>query len=291
MFSNALHEDLMRLGLAPDRSLANIRKMQPQHESNRKILKATRVVRFPEFYEKAARVFLSIAKKISKLISMPRNEYEEIVLFVQPKKSNAWMAALFLDFLERIGMRDLILRYIVMSDLSEDPVIENAIVVFLDDGTYSGTQMAEHIDDYARQFEQSMVIVGVPFATEIAIGKIRRNLEKVSGETPSMIFYADLMEPLGRGLLQQKPAVYFDHKVPNSMSTYDGIYTHYLDPVVTRPFYRNMEWEDWMQWIQRNNTRTHVKLNVSDIPKARVVNIKRPSANRRIVTYDNLNNL
>jgi len=282
MFSNALHEDLMRLGLVPDRSLKNVRKMEPKLESNRKVLKATRIVRFPEFYEKAARVFASIAD------AMSTPKYKQTVLFIQPKKSNAWMAVLFLDFLERAGMRNLI-RNILLSDLSDETEpIANANVVFLDDGTYSGTQMVDFLAEYVHQLSKSRVIVGIPFATSIAIDKIREELEMHSGRTPSMIFYTDIMEPLGKTPAERKPAVYFDHKVPNSVSTY-AAYDRYLDPAVTRPFYKSVDWFDWMDQIEQSKTRIKVKLDASTIPRAHVVNIKCDRfLNRKIVTYDNL---
>jgi hypothetical protein len=277
MFTEALHRDLMRLGLAPDKSLANVRKMPVQRPQNKAILQATRVVRFPEFYEKAVRVFGSIAD------AMRMIRDKDVVLFVQPNKSNAWLAALFVDFLKRAGMADLVPRI----RLSEDAYASNAIVVFLDDGMYSGTQMVDFLSEFVPNIEQSLVIVGAPFVTRMALDKIHMELEAHSNRLASMILYSDVMELLGG----KKPAIYFDHKVPDSWSTY-STYDRYLDPGAARPFYKNANWTP----NRSLRERTHAPLNASAIPRARAVTIEyRPDQNtsdqngrRQIISYDNL---
>jgi hypothetical protein len=274
MFSEALHRDLMRLGLAPDKSLMNVRKMPVQRPQNKTILQATRVVRFPEFYEKALRVFWSIADAVRTIRDM------EVVLFVQPKKSNAWLAALFIDFLKRTGMADLVPRI----RLSEDVHASNAIVVFLDDGMYSGTQMADFLAEFLNNVDKGLVIVGVPFVTEKALKRVRVELFNYSYRLASMILYSDVMELLG----DKKPAIYFDHKVPDSWSTYSA-YDRYLDPRTTGPFYKNANWTP----NRSLRERTQVPLNASAIPRARAVTIEhRPdqnTSNRNVVTYGDLN--
>jgi hypothetical protein len=61
------HQDLIRLGLAPDKSLANIRKMPLKDPKNARVIAATRIVRFPEFYAQSVRIFVAVADAIETL--------------------------------------------------------------------------------------------------------------------------------------------------------------------------------------------------------------------------------
>jgi len=280
MFSNALHEDLMRLGLAPNRSLANVRKMPLKRPENARILQATRIVRFPEFYEKAVRVFTAIADAIQALPG------KDVFLFVQENKSNEWLAALFVDFLKRTGKSELATRV----SLTDDAMASNGIVVFLDDATYSGNQMVDFLSEFMPNIEQSLVIVGIPFVTMLALNKIRDELEVQSDRVSSMILYADVLEPLSkRSSSSLKPAIYFDHKVPDDVSTY-STYDHYLDPNAVLPFYKEPNWSPFRS-IQDRSRR--VSLNASRIPAPQAITIELDASSkgnqknrRQLISYD-----
>jgi hypothetical protein len=151
------------------------------------------------------------------------------------------MAILFLDFLKRSGKQKLL----DMIQLSRDATSSDGIVVFFDDGAYSGEQLS---GDYLKRFlwnvERSLVIVGVPFMTMDAIEKIQSALEVHAHRIASMILYSDIMESAANTLgatnnklRLYKPAVYFDHKIPDRWSTYP-IYSEYIN---ARPLYKNWE--------------------------------------------------
>jgi len=256
LFSEALHQDLMRMGLAPDKSLADVRKMPAKYQRNREIMQATRVVRFPEFYEQTMRVFAAIADVMQTLPN------KTTVLFIERNKSNEWMALLFMDFLMRVGMNDLFSRI----RLSSDARTTNEILVFLDDGTYSGTQMADYLSRLLPNVDQSLVIVGIPFATHGALQRIRRALTYHSERLSAMILYSDIMTPIGDNDLGTKPAIYFDHKVPDSWSTYTT-YDMYLSPAVRVPFYKEPDWNP-----RREPPR--VSLNLNRISTAHAITIE-----------------
>jgi hypothetical protein len=271
MFTNALHADLLRLGLAPNKSLANVRKMPLQHEGNRRVLQATRIVRFPEFYETTLRVFWSIADSIQALPD------KDIVLFVQKNKSNEWLAVLFIDYLLRTGMSmDQLIDRI---KFTMDAKASDAIVVFLDDGSYSGSQMAEILGDFLPNIKDSLVIVGIPFVTNTALEAIQKELRAHSNRLSSMILYADVMKPLSRRY--RKPAIYFDHKVPDFMSTY-ATYDLYLDREKVRPFYKNVT-----TWKALSDDLPRVPLNATKIPRAHMIAVQKDP--KRNVSKQNQN--
>lgn len=268
MFSEALHADLIRLRLAPNKSLANVQKMPLQYENNKTYIQATRIVRFPEFYEKAARVFWSIADALRVL---PKQA--NLFVFVQEDKSNEWLAALFVDYLKRVGSDDLISR-LVFSDFPEDT--SNTVAIFLDDGMYSGKQMADDFLHYILpHMDHSMVIVGVPFVTDVALKKVEQELKRHSDRLASIILYSDIMQPMSKDPKSpyMQPAIYFDHKVPDIVSTYAEVYDRYLDPNTTKPFYKNksLNWKKGLMYEPTSNGRPRVPLNASAIPRASVV--------------------
>lgn len=280
IFSEALHQDLMRIGLAPNKSLANVRKMPLKREQNKTILQGTRVVRFPEFYEKALRVFWSIADVMRALPD------KNVVMFVQSNKSNEWLTILFVDYLSRVGMDRLIDRVLFAHDVKAS----DSIVVFLDDGSYSGSQMADFLEEFMPNVHDSLVIVGIPFVTKKALEVIKEELDKHSNRLSSMILYADIMKPLSGSL--SKPAIYFDHKVPDTVSTY-ALYDRYLEPEKTRPFYKNKN--TWNPGKVLDDL-PRVFLNASKIPRARMIAIYHDPArnvpkqpNRNVIAYGNLN--
>jgi hypothetical protein len=260
MFTNALHVDLMRLGLASNKSIANVRKMPVQYKGNRRILEATRIVRFPEFYEKAAQVFGSIADAIQ---TFPD---KDIVLFVQPKKSNEWLAILFIDYLLRVGMS--MDRLVDRIKFTADAKASGAFVIFLDDGSYSGSQMANFLKDFMPNIQKSLVIIGIPFVTKTALEVIQEELKMHSNRLSSMILYADVMKPLGK---DPRPPIYFDHKVPDNVSTY-ATYDRYLDPEKVKPFYKNRT-SSWNPTKALDDDLPRVPLNTSKIPRARMVSV------------------
>lgn len=183
---------------------------------------------------------------------MDRVDNKKYTVLVEPKKSNQWVAELALSNLvykptECLSLgakegRDYVNYLDRLSSSAEYP---ERIVLF-DDASYSGTQLANHVESIFSKFKEisssnssiklPIIHVIVPFSTKYAHEKLESLQYHASGhleitsisEIPSVdqLLTADDLNRLrelygwGKDSVESKgrSLIYFDHKIPNGMS-------------------------------------------------------------------------
>lgn len=242
----ATHQDLLRMGLASDRSLMNIRKMSGISEKNKKITSVTRTIRFPEFY----RNLLIVFKEITSFASRGRRYPLRILLYTVKGKSNEWISKLFLDFCERIGNWS---GGVEEWD-GEERFNDYDFLVYLDDMMYSGQQAAEFLNKLRVQGRGIGNLTGIAIATAFATKRALKLLKQTFSyiDLPygdfidQMIIWGSEVEPLSSMVHDKKSLpvnpskfpVYFNHKIADNVSSYHRIYSKYLPDEVTTSFYK-----------------------------------------------------
>lgn len=239
---DATHQDLLRMGLASNRSLIDIRKMSGRvAEENRIVTNATRVIRFAEFYRNVLVVFKELERHASK-------QGLRLVLYSVKKKSNEWLSMLFVDFLARMGSG---IKIVITDQDFRGEFTKKDFLVYLDDMIYSGDQASEFIEMLALWHPHMTKLAGLAivasFATNVAVSRVESalidNLPRMSkmilwGSTE---FVRPLSELLHPSLVERKHhryPIYFDHKIPDDLSSFFSIYKKYIPEDLARPFYK-----------------------------------------------------
>lgn len=248
------HQALLRLGLAPNRSLANLRVQKRVYDENKDLISVTTPIRFPEFYRQALKCFKAVAH-----LCMHAKKHLHVISDRQ--KSNEWMAVLFVDFLQRMNWSKRVNMDIVEYDSALNGGLKkDALLVFFDDMAYSGYQLKEYVESIPVEGDQGIVIA-VPFLTRVAQGRMFDAIEKNNGAVSSnsddddyawkennifnVLIYGKLVPTireidrlLVRKYKSNKAAVYFDHKIADNVSTYPDVYHKYIPKNVSQPFYK-----------------------------------------------------
>jgi hypothetical protein len=186
----------------------------------RKYAECLRYVPFVEFEESLKKVAKSFNdSNVDPYILLPstqkRVEYK--------KKSNYWVAQIAYKHLHQ---KPIDVREFALSAIKEQ---ESGHFHFLltDDGSFSGKQIVEtlqSIDEVVHHFKPQTVRVSiiVPFVTEIALSTIAEMHDRYQHIDYLALHYVEILAPasdqLGSNRFHQ-PLVYFDHKMPDSMST------------------------------------------------------------------------
>ena len=220
----------------------------------RTFIEFLRYVSFDEFY--------AILYKISlQFTTLPLERYRNIYFYIPDviNKSNLWVSLLFLDCLTKLGFIDTIREKIKIVNNYNHLVIdsnnENSLCLLCDDMTYTGNQIFNHFRRKATQKEPDDHI-----EKYLVISHLSNVASKKLSEVPNMNYFADtvvvnsyitqlkekysethkemvdnIMEmfkwttkPINMGRkacncsLQHIP-IYFDHKIADSLSTFDKL--------------------------------------------------------------------
>lgn len=265
-----VHTDLLRRGLAPPFSLMNLQavKSRVQNKDFKNLVDASVQYRFPQFYDQALRVF----QKVVDIIRSDPSHKPVITLLNFYGKSTEWMNALFIDFLDRTGMRKQFEKIDVINfnyeddeddwiyeGFNRDPQQRRRYFVLLDDATYSGSQLRGVIGKVLKEFWEGHgkigLIIAVAFATKTAVELLRGflSLKKikrpdhpihlVTGAPLSDLGNTRLVQTLAQklSLVEKRPRVpaIFNHKIPDVVSGYPGVYEKLYGEF--NPFYKQTD--------------------------------------------------
>lgn len=207
----------------------------------------------------------------------PRREGVVRISLVEPGKSQAWVNEIahfnhgfVADYFLALGEQAAERLADSMRKLPDDVWDKEFEVFILDDGSFSGTQMANNISATAKLLQSAgipyTIHAVVVFATVPALAKIKDSTQKCVGGRVNMIHgeviptakeivmgcspknavhkvLKDALWPMASAELQDRlmsrnGLTYFEHKVPNSMSFPIGIAEGQLqgrDPIVFIP--------------------------------------------------------
>lgn len=244
------HQSLLRLGLAPNRSLVNLRVHRRVLYGNKNLVSVTTPIRFPEFYRQTLKCFKAVA-----YLSMHAKKHLHVISSRQ--KSNEWMAVLFADFLQRMNWSKRVSMDIVEYESARNGGLkDDALIVFFDDMSYSGIQLDEYIRSIPGKRDRG-IIIAVPFLTRTALDLLffaiemrGKRTERLNDEEEeqmynfNMLIYGKLVPTIrevDRLLARKygnKAAVYFNHKIADNISSYPKVYHRYIPENVSHPFYK-----------------------------------------------------
>ena len=194
---------------------------------------------------KAARIALCARLSLEKASQLT----DRMIVLVENSKSNQWVAELacrYFDFKAseyyRLGDKDAkkFRDHLDQSSVIERKSMENKVIVLFDDGSYSGTQLTNHMVSLLqvqKELKFDSICVIVPFMTDFAhqklvdtagkmiervliapfatIPTVATNLDAAHIQTLNQLWWSkeDKNEKANtRGLY------WFDHKIPNGMS-------------------------------------------------------------------------
>ena len=200
------------------------------------ILDITIHVSYETFVKKIKENLIKLLKEHYKtnntiFVFLNRFEYEY--------KSNYWMYKYILYFLKNI-QEDVKIIF----TLEEEEINDNDIILLIDDCIYSGEQMSstiEKITDYYKKIKKVKLILFVPYISKKGIRWIKDSYTKNTflKECKFIISDNEIIEPLTYYLSRDdisklfkyyddiniyRYAIYFDHKLADSVSTFPIIY-------------------------------------------------------------------
>jgi hypothetical protein len=186
----------------------------------------TRHVSFNEFRQTIGRVFADVAKHII------HTQPDKIILYVYPDcvKSNFMVALYFYKlFWANEDFRQKLHIFTDTKDLI-DLVTPNDIVIIPDDASYTGGQLSNFLNDISTP---STYFLAVPFMSEKAFHVVKKTIEKLSiGAKTIMSDQTQKFNSFSNDKNvnhEKKYTIYFDHKLPDTISIYQFTYAIGID--------------------------------------------------------------
>ena len=221
--------------------------------------KVTRIT-FKTFKRSLGNSVLSAKTELAKKLDIDKKDLKDrIIVLVENNKSNQWVAELAAkDFglkaskYYRLGDKDankFIDHINDHTDQTERSEFKNKVVVLLDDGSYSGTQITDHVKHILKirkDLSLAGVCVIIPYMTQNAKELLQSTVKKLIGEKSNEFTLSDSkIIPTVATILSQKKLetinqlwwpneedtqqangrglYYFDHKIPNYASFPDPL--------------------------------------------------------------------
>ncbi len=226
----------------------------------REVAESIQHVSFAKFKEMLGVSVRDIKEKLSDRVGPNRiggfDSKRDAVVLIEGYKSNKWVAEIAMhefgfqpESFYRLGEKNArsFVEYVNANLVESRAALRGKTVVLFDDGSYSGTQMTDHVKAIRtlaqkHKIEIKSIAVVVPYMTDLALEKLQtlelnqRRKKRGQGEIPVVIssheristladleHVDDIQRIWGKTIYKNTPLdalglLWFDHKVPNDQS-------------------------------------------------------------------------